>query len=98
MPRGTYLAGVETLSCLRANRAVRLYPDFKSCPEARIPRRIGRLTSGRGEQDDAGGGGGHLQLAVQAGQRQGPENGQLQIGGVIGGKLVSSGQVGDVGK
>src|SRR5271165_1530817 len=54
--------------------------------------------SGWTEQHNTSGGGGNLQLAVEARQRQAPADGQLQIGGVIGGKLIVSGQLNDVGK
>src|SRR5271157_3676502 len=57
-----------------------------------------RANSGRVEQYDTRGDGGGLQLAVVARQRQAPADGQLQIGGVIGGKLIVSGQLNDVGK
>ncbi len=50
------------------------------------------------EEHDASGGGGRLQFAVEARQRQASADGQLQIGGVIGGKLAASGQLNDVGK
>src|SRR5208337_4053566 len=54
--------------------------------------------SGWTEQHNTSGGGGRLQLAVEARQRQAAADGQLQIGGVIGGKLIVSGQLNDVGK
>jgi hypothetical protein len=108
-PSGTHPVGCHALVWAAATLAA-----TRGCEHARsvvapgalsfTPRTHGRhdsgvVDSGSAEKHDtSGGGGGRLQLAVEARQRQAPADGQLQIGGVIGGKLVASGQVSDVAK